>query len=174
MTSAVATYPTPYRPPLPTSGSVHLPTMYPTSLPPQNNEQYHRPIDPPPTMHPFHLPPISSLDPRQQSSLRPPQTSSPPRPQLAESQSPSMHNFPAQTRSSQPYYAPPMSSPSGPYSPAGLALQRIGTPARYALPPVSSDPHNIMSGRKPGVKEVKRRTKTGCMTCRKRRIKVSK
>lgn len=42
-------------------------------------------------------------------------------------------------------------------------------PLRYALPQVP--PERVMSGGR-HKKEIKRRTKTGCLTCRKRRIKV--
>lgn len=42
-------------------------------------------------------------------------------------------------------------------------------PLRYALPQVT--PERVMSGGR-HKKEIKRRTKTGCLTCRKRRIKV--
>jgi hypothetical protein len=41
-------------------------------------------------------------------------------------------------------------------------------PMRYQLP---GDPNKMLSGGR-HKKEVKRRTKTGCLTCRKRRIKV--
>ncbi|MCJ1311498.1 hypothetical protein MMC25_005170 [Agyrium rufum] len=39
-------------------------------------------------------------------------------------------------------------------------------PLRYPLPE-----HGMMGGQRPQKKEIKRRTKTGCLTCRKRRIK---
>lgn len=42
-------------------------------------------------------------------------------------------------------------------------------PVRYPLPPPSDG--RVMSGGR-HKKEIKRRTKTGCLTCRKRRIKV--
>ncbi|KAF2722860.1 hypothetical protein K431DRAFT_221480 [Polychaeton citri CBS 116435] len=41
---------------------------------------------------------------------------------------------------------------------------------RYALPPHATLPSGMIGARKTG-KEIKRRTKTGCLTCRKRRIK---
>ncbi|KAI0009705.1 hypothetical protein F4779DRAFT_627639 [Xylariaceae sp. FL0662B] len=47
----------------------------------------------------------------------------------------------------------------------GLPPEALGP--RYALPPTG--PNNVLSGRHK--KEIKRRTKTGCLTCRKRRIK---
>ena len=42
---------------------------------------------------------------------------------------------------------------------------------RYQLPPQPGDTRVLSGGRHK--KEIKRRTKTGCLTCRKRRIKVS-
>ena len=54
---------------------------------------------------------------------------------------------------------------------------QIGTPYGYAqtrMPlPSTADPSLIVQPVRAKTKEVKRRTKTGCMTCRKRRIKVS-
>lgn len=44
-----------------------------------------------------------------------------------------------------------------------------GQPMRYPLPPQSLDARQMAGGRHK--KEIKRRTKTGCLTCRKRRIK---
>lgn len=43
---------------------------------------------------------------------------------------------------------------------------------RYPIPQVPVDSRTVTTGRHK--KEIKRRTKTGCLTCRKRRIKVSK
>ncbi|KAI6834653.1 hypothetical protein KC348_g8436 [Hortaea werneckii] len=43
---------------------------------------------------------------------------------------------------------------------------------RYPIPQVPVDSRTVTAGRHK--KEIKRRTKTGCLTCRKRRIKVSK
>lgn len=61
-----------------------------------------------------------------------------------------------------------------PYPPDG-AIAPNGVPnghtaMRYPLPPQSMDARNMSGGRHK--KEIKRRTKTGCLTCRKRRIKV--
>lgn len=50
--------------------------------------------------------------------------------------------------------------------------QPNGAMMRYALPPQPAMDARAMPGGR-HKKEIKRRTKTGCLTCRKRRIKVS-
>ncbi|KAI0126226.1 hypothetical protein BJ170DRAFT_464255 [Xylariales sp. AK1849] len=67
-----------------------------------------------------------------------------------------------QIQQTMPYYPQPVLA-GNPY---GLPPEAMGP--RYALPP--SDPRNMMAGPR-NKKEIKRRTKTGCLTCRKRRIK---
>jgi hypothetical protein len=54
-----------------------------------------------------------------------------------------------------------------PYSTAQLLNAPGGHVVRYSIP----NPHMMISGGR-HKKEIKRRTKTGCLTCRKRRIKV--
>ncbi|KAI8623647.1 hypothetical protein F5Y19DRAFT_481438 [Xylariaceae sp. FL1651] len=63
-----------------------------------------------------------------------------------------------------PYYSQMGAMANIPY--AGLSTDAIGP--RYALPP--SGPGAVLAGGR-HKKEIKRRTKTGCLTCRKRRIK---
>ncbi|PCD45792.1 hypothetical protein AU210_001221 [Fusarium oxysporum f. sp. radicis-cucumerinum] len=83
-------------------------------------------------------------------------------------------------------HGPPVSNPQGMpmnmhmaptsggvpfYSHQGMPMASYGLPdsmARYAIP---HDPRLL--GHRGPKKEIKRRTKTGCLTCRKRRIKVS-
>lgn len=62
------------------------------------------------------------------------------------------------------YYQQP--APLGSNSAYGLTPDAMGH--RYPLPP--SDPRGVLAGAR-HKKEIKRRTKTGCLTCRKRRIK---
>ncbi|KAJ5637925.1 hypothetical protein N7490_007804 [Penicillium lividum] len=67
---------------------------------------------------------------------------------------------------------PPMSS-MGQYMtgyPSNVSQQGMNSnmQMRYPLP---GDPNDVLSGGRHHKKEVKRRTKTGCLTCRKRRIK---
>jgi hypothetical protein len=71
--------------------------------------------------------------------------------------------------SPMPAHMPPMSSMSQ-YMTGypGNVPQNPNSQMRYPLP---GDPNKILSGGR-HKKEVKRRTKTGCLTCRKRRIKV--
>lgn len=66
-----------------------------------------------------------------------------------------------------PNNMPPMAS-MGQYM-AGYPSNMGNAQMRYQLP---GDPNKMLSGNR-HKKEVKRRTKTGCLTCRKRRIKVS-
>lgn len=54
----------------------------------------------------------------------------------------------------------------------GMSAAYHPMPARMPLPS-STDPSLIVAPTRHKTKEVKRRTKTGCLTCRKRRIKVS-
>ena len=121
----------------------------------------------------MHLPPIRSIESRQ---AQPPQ-----RPPSAAMQNPyavqvgppnPMPGYTPQMGQVAPYYAPP---PMGaPYVPLGMggqpAMNMPSSPQvmRWPLPP---DEHKMLSGGR-HKKEVKRRTKTGCLTCRKRRIKV--
>lgn len=65
--------------------------------------------------------------------------------------------------------------PMGQYMPGyAPGMPQMGVPPnaqmRYQIP---GDPSKMLSGAR-HKKEVKRRTKTGCLTCRKRRIKVSR
>lgn len=105
---------------------------------------------------------------------------------------PPIHNYEAGTMQSQPPYVPqsmngaPMQHPP-PYNPHQFqypngAMQPAPMPSnvavngqngimRYPIPPQAALPMGHARGAKN--KEVKRRTKTGCLTCRKRRIKVS-
>lgn len=70
---------------------------------------------------------------------------------------PSMHN----------YFSHPLPPPA--VSNSHITSSPIHQPLRYPLPSVGN-PERIMSGGR-HKKEIKRRTKTGCLTCRKRRIK---
>ncbi|KAF2686580.1 hypothetical protein K458DRAFT_297967 [Lentithecium fluviatile CBS 122367] len=65
------------------------------------------------------------------------------------------------------YYAHPAHPPPGQAMNMGSQLA-MGS-VRYQLPPQSGDQRVLSGGRHK--KEIKRRTKTGCLTCRKRRIK---
>lgn len=101
------------------------------------------PPSPDASMSSLNLPPIRSVDGRPQQPQQP-QHQQPP------GQGPPPMSF------YQPY---PMPHPP----------QDPNAPIRYPLPP--NPDGRIMSGGR-HKKEIKRRTKTGCLTCRKRRIKV--
>ena len=99
----------------------------------------------------LNLPPIRGMDGQSQMPAQPPgQQSSSPMPPGAP--------IPAYP------YAPP---PGQPMIPGQVGAY----PQRYPLPAQNADARMMSGGRHK--KEIKRRTKTGCLTCRKRRIKVS-
>ena len=100
--------------------------------------------------HPnISLPPIRSIDgisqPQHQQSQQGAQA-----PPMGSAMPPNMGHYYGQGQ-----YPPPTSDPNA--------------PVRYPIPP---DSRQMSGGRHK--KEIKRRTKTGCLTCRKRRIKVRK
>ncbi|KAI4140477.1 MAG: hypothetical protein LQ341_003828 [Variospora aurantia] len=135
---------------------------YPPSNPSQNAEAYRAsPTGSNVSLPSINLPPIrTSMDTRPQSQQGQQHTPQHPpqqplgQPQMVASLPPPMY-YPAMPGQSLP---PPqhMSVTSDP-----------NQPMRYPLPP--SDGRMMSGGRHK--KEIKRRTKTGCLTCRKRRIK---
>ena len=70
--------------------------------------------------------------------------------------------LPPPTHGMPQYYAHP---------PPNMGAQVPMGSMRYQLPPQQGDHQRVLSGGR-HKKEIKRRTKTGCLTCRKRRIKV--
>jgi hypothetical protein len=106
---------------------------------------------------------------------------------------PPIHQFEGSAmQSQQPQYAPaPMNGAQMPHPPpynphqfqyangpmqpppmpSNLAINGQNAVMRYPIPP--QGPLPMAQARAAKNKEVKRRTKTGCLTCRKRRIKVS-
>jgi hypothetical protein len=121
-------------------------------------------------LRPVNLPPLSSIDPRQQ------QPSHPPSPADAQhkSQQPGLSGpipHGALLPNTSQYYGSQLNT-NGQYigrpSPPG-AVASSGSRFPIAL---TSDPNSMISSSSRHKKEVKKRTKTGCMTCRKRRIKV--
>ena len=119
---------------------------------------------------PVNLPPLSSIDPRQQ---RPSHSPSPAEPRN-QSQPPGLpgHLPPYGTLlpSMSQYYGSQLNA-SGQYvGDPSTPIAVASAASRFPVAP-TSDPNSIISGGR-HKKEVKKRTKTGCMTCRKRRIKV--
>ncbi|OAL37022.1 hypothetical protein AYO20_03791 [Fonsecaea nubica] len=126
---------------------------------------------------PISLPPISSIDFHTQVAHRPepevvqPLPPPPPAPQRVLPPLP----YPYSVRPA-PAPVPPPPVPheymqSRPIYP-GIPSPYQQMPGRMPLPS-TTDPNLIVATPRHKAKEVKRRTKTGCLTCRKRRIKSS-
>lgn len=146
-------YPSPHSYPSPQMSASYA---YP---PPQgqSNEPYRQsPTASNMPLPPLNLPPLRAIDGQQQAQQPPP----PP-------QAPQQSGSPLQQAAQHGGYYQP--SPQGMPHPQGITSSPQNM-MRYPLP--QSD-QRIMSGGR-HKKEIKRRTKTGCLTCRKRRIKVSK
>lgn len=139
-------YPPPQQQPPPTQAQV----------PPQNVEPYRSsPTASHVSLPSLNLPPIRAIDPRNPTAVPAPMGSP----------------------------LPTAGAPVGAYYGAGVPAQSLPPPQPHMN--ITSSPHpqglryplpapeggRIMSGGR-HKKEIKRRTKTGCLTCRKRRIKV--
>ncbi|KAL8681156.1 MAG: hypothetical protein Q9186_002688 [Xanthomendoza sp. 1 TL-2023] len=171
----------PTRPPAGFSSphSYPSPSMSAFAYPPSNHGQSTEAYRASPTgsnvsLPSLNLPPIRTIDGRPQSSQGQ---------QGTQHQSQQQQQQPQQQQQQQPVGQPQMGTPIPPsmssYYPGmpGQSLpppQHMGVtsdpsqqPMRYPLPP--SDGRMMSGGRHK--KEIKRRTKTGCLTCRKRRIK---
>jgi hypothetical protein len=140
----------------PSPHSYPSPSMSAYAYPPPQQQQAVEPYRASPTgshvsLPSLNLPPIRSLDPRQQQG---PASLGSPLPPPAAPMGAYYHN-------QQQSLPPPQQHPNVTSSPHHQ-------PLRYPLPAPDG---RIMSGGR-HKKEIKRRTKTGCLTCRKRRIKV--
>lgn len=121
-------------------------------------------------MSSLNLPPIRSIDGRQQQQQQqqPPPQPAPPQQQQQQQAATQVH--PPQPAQQQQQVHQGAGHPVPFFSPYPMAHpQDPGAPMRYPLPP-NPDGRILSGGRHK--KEIKRRTKTGCLTCRKRRIKV--
>ncbi|KAL8998008.1 MAG: hypothetical protein Q9169_002848 [Polycauliona sp. 2 TL-2023] len=168
----------PTRPPgsFPSPHSYPSPSMSAYAYPPsnhngQNSEAYRAsPTGSNVSLPSLNLPPIRTIDGRPQSQQGQHATQH----QSPQQQHQPLHQV-GQTQMSAPL-PPPMNS----YYPGGIPGQSLPPPQhmnvtsdpnqqpmRYPLPPPDG---RMMSGGR-HKKEIKRRTKTGCLTCRKRRIK---
>jgi len=162
----------------PSPHSYPSPSMSAYAYPPPNQTQAVEPYRASPTgshvsLPSLNLPPIRSIDPRQQQQQQ--QQPQPQAQQLQQTQQPLPQQV-GQAPIGSPL-PPPVAQMSQYYHNQGQSLP----PPQHAN--VTSSPHNpamryplpadgrIMSGGR-HKKEIKRRTKTGCLTCRKRRIKV--
>lgn len=150
------------------------------------HEQHHRPPSQQQQAHQSYpaegyrsLPPIvHHFDaPQQQHPMQAQSQYAPPPMNTASSNAPSMQ--PQQAAPYPPAYAPAPPPPPHQYSNGAMpgvvangAPPPNGQMMRFPLPQQPMDARQMASGRHK--KEIKRRTKTGCITCRKRRIKVSR
>ena len=107
----------------------------------------------------LNLPPIRGLQDGQQPQPQP-------QPQPQQTQQPMGSPLPPPQHGMPQYYGHPGHAQHG--QPMNMGPQFNAM--RYQLPP-QGDQRVLSGGRHK--KEIKRRTKTGCLTCRKRRIKVS-
>jgi hypothetical protein len=144
----------------PSPHSYPSPSMQPTYAyaPPQGNEGYRgSPQGSNMALPSLNLPPIRGLQDGQQA--QPQQTQQP----MGSPLPPPQHGMPQ-------YYGHPGHAQHGqPMNMGNMGPQFNAM--RYQLPPQQGDQRVLSGGRHK--KEIKRRTKTGCLTCRKRRIKVS-
>lgn len=123
------------------------------------------------SMEPLSLPPIRSLDPRQQ---QPPYSShQQPHPPSGPGVGPPMPPTLSPMPHKGPYYGGSAAQPPPVASHMGLNVTSSPQTLRFPIPAVGDPNRMISGGGGRHKKEVKRRTKTGCLTCRKRRIKVS-
>lgn len=149
-------------------------SSFPSGIPSTKSEagvQSGRDVEP--TTASLSLPPLSSIDPLQRFTSHPSQD-----PGLSKGLPPpglppiSQYHRPQLPGISQ-YHITSSNPPLGHASATGHpAVQVDCLPHPTSLPIAPSGSHRLLSGGR-HKKEVKRRTKTGCMTCRRRRIKVS-
>jgi hypothetical protein len=155
-------YPSPHSYPSPSMQPTYT---YPPPQGPQSNEPYRgSPQGANMSLPPLNLPPIRLQDGQQQQ----------PPPQPQQPQQPMGSPLPPPTHAMPQYYA----HQAHPHAPPGqqqmmtnLGPAQFNAAMRYQLPPHHDNQRVLSGGRHK--KEIKRRTKTGCLTCRKRRIKVS-
>jgi hypothetical protein len=116
---------------------------------------------------PINLPPLSSIDPRQQ---RPSHSPSPADAQDESQQPGHIPPYGALLPNISQYYGSQLNT-NGQYIGRPSPPVAVASPGSRFPIAATSDPNSIISSGR-HKKEVKKRTKTGCMTCRKRRIKV--
>jgi hypothetical protein len=161
-------YPSPHSYPSPSMQPTYT---YPPPQGPQSNESYRgspqgQNMALPPLVN---LPPIRTADGPQQP---------PPQPQQQQQHQQHHHQQPMGSPLPPPPHAMPhyYGHQAHPHAPPGQQMMgnmgpgQFNPAIRYQLPPQHGDQRVLSGGRHK--KEIKRRTKTGCLTCRKRRIKV--
>lgn len=150
----------------PSPHSYPSPSMQPTyTYPPPQGQSGQEPYRASPTGSNMSLPSLNLPPIRLQDGQGQP----PPQPQPG--QQPMGSPLPPPVAPMSAYYPP---HPGQSLPPPGQQMNITSSPhnlaMRYQLPP-QGEPRMMSGGRHK--KEIKRRTKTGCLTCRKRRIKVS-
>lgn len=150
----------------PSPHSYPSPSMQPTyTYPPPQGQQPSEPYRDSPQNSNMSLPPLNLPPIRLQDGQQPPPQHQPAQQQpMNSSLPPPQHGMPQ-------YYGHPAAPPPGQQmNMANMGAAQYAA-VRYQLPPQPGDQRVLSGGRHK--KEIKRRTKTGCLTCRKRRIKVS-
>ncbi|KAL6708457.1 hypothetical protein ACN47E_002720 [Coniothyrium glycines] len=155
----------------PSPHSYPSPSMQPTyTYPPPQGQQPPEPYRGSPQNSNMSLPPLNLPPIRLQDGQQPP-----PQPQQSQQSQQNQQNQqpmgsplpPPQHAMPQYYPPPPHAQPGQPVHMGNMGPAQFNG-MRYQLPP-QGDPRVLSGGRHK--KEIKRRTKTGCLTCRKRRIK---
>ncbi|KAH7080527.1 hypothetical protein BKA63DRAFT_563208 [Paraphoma chrysanthemicola] len=149
----------------PSPHSYPSPSMQPTyTYPPPQGQQSNEPYRGSPQGANMSLPPLNLPPIRLQDGQQPP----PPQPQPAQPMGsplpPPPHGMPQYYGHQGHPHAPP-----GQQMMANMGPAQYNAAMRYQLPPQQHEQRVLSGGRHK--KEIKRRTKTGCLTCRKRRIK---
>ena len=149
----------------PSPHSYPSPSMQPTyTYPPPQGQQSNEPYRGSPQGSSMSLPPLNLPPIRLQDGQQPP-------PQPQSTQQPMGSPLPPPQHGLPQYYAHPAhAQPGQPMNMGNMGPAQFNA-MRYQLPPQAADQRVLSGGRHK--KEIKRRTKTGCLTCRKRRIKVS-
>ncbi|KAK3117499.1 hypothetical protein LTR53_001099 [Teratosphaeriaceae sp. CCFEE 6253] len=99
----------------------------------------------------------------------PPQLPPPPRSSVEPQQTGMQPQYAAVQQPAYSPAAPPYQYHHGPLQPLPMPSNGNGAMIRYPIPQAPIDARHVSGVR--GKKEIKRRTKSGCLTCRKRRIK---
>ena len=149
----------------PSPHSYPSPSMQPTyTYPPPQGQQNTEPYRGSPQGSNMSLPSLNLPPIRLQDGQQPPPQPQPPQQPMGSPLPPTQHGLPQ-------YYAHPAHPQLGqPMNMGNMGPAQFNA-MRYQLPPNGGDQRVLSGGRHK--KEIKRRTKTGCLTCRKRRIKVS-
>ena len=161
----------------PSPHSYPSPSMSAYAYPPPTSGQNVEPYRASPTGSHISLPSVNTLPPIRNIDTRSPSQSHQQNHQASSASQPAQHQMSGQNSMGSPL-PPPMTQMTQYYHNQAQSLpppaQHMNVtsdpnqPVRYPLP--AADNRMMSGGRHK--KEIKRRTKTGCLTCRKRRIKV--